>query len=241
MKNYKWLVHTNNSNIPANKINNYLITVVDENFKSARAFERVYDMDGVIDMNLFKYGLKSQWDGQSRRATIQLAEYLKPDKTEVEITAPIYNLRHKLIMDSYTATINQYTLPDGILLLYEKCKEAVSMEMANKFQEFYDRNSFDEGLSSSFILSERMDLQCTSVFFEKYVPDGFIKVCEYRVFGDYFHKHVLFMKESDYEGRALTISVLPALVGPAIGLGAENIKKVAKQLNACHIEVKPNI
>lgn len=234
MKNYKWLVHTNNSNIPANKINNYLITVVDENFKSARAFEQVYDMDGFIDMNLFKYGLKSQWDRQSRRATIQLAEYLEPDKTEVEITAPIYNLRHKLIMDSYTATINQYTLPDGILLLYEKCKEAVSMEMAEKFQELYDRNSFDEGLSSSFILSEKPDLQHRSVFFEKYVPDGFIRVSEHRL----GKKHVLFMKKADYQGQKLTISVLPYFVGPTIGLGAENIKKIAEQLNACYIEVK---
>ena len=161
------------------------------------------------------------------------------DEWPVTVTAPMYNLNHKLLLESYTATVSISDLPDSLILLYEKCKEAVSMEMAEKFQELYDHNSFDEGLTSSLILSEKLNLQNPTFFFEKYVPDGFVRVSESRFSRDSLgRKRVLFMKKADYQGQALTISVMPILVGATIGFKGENIKKVAEQLNASHIDVK---
>ncbi len=243
MKNYKWLVHTNNSNIPANKVNNYLITVVDENFKSVRAFEWVYDMDGLIDMNLFKYGgIQNSWDGRHGRVKIQYCEYHMPyskDEWPVTVTAPMYNLNHKLLVESYTATVSISDLPDSLILLYEKCKEDVAIEMAKKFQDLYDKNSLDGGLSSQIVVSEKLDSWDAKVFFEKYVPTGFIKVAETWFSRDQLgRKRTLFMKEEDYQGENITIFVPPILMGATIGWNGENIKKVAEKLNASYINVQ---
>lgn len=238
--NYKWVVHTNN-NINLSKIDQYLVTLTDENFQSTRDFEQVSDIDDLIDRDLSDYGLESDWTGQ-HGCKIRFSMWYEPDETLVEITAPLYNLRHNLLMETYTSTITVSSLPDILMRTYEECKSEVYGKMAKKFQGLYDKNTLDGGLSSPIVVSEKLDSFDSKVFFAKYVPTGFIKVAETCFSRDRLRrKRTLFMKKEDYQGKNITIFVPPILAGAAIGWKGENIKKVAEKLNASYIDVQKKL
>ena len=105
------------------------------------------------------------------------------------------------------------------------------------FIERFNQNSLDNGISS--VVKITTDENEGPVYIhEKYVPKGYIKVCE-RSTGSFTHKNhdTIFIKEMDAKGGIVTIKIHDLYKGLVIGKRGENIRNIARMINASSINV----
>ncbi len=158
------------------------------------------------------------------------------------ITAPLYEYnsekdKYVLISDTYTGeTIDPIREYERIKETYARCKKEVAEEQKEIFERLFEEASIDGGISSRVTISTSF-YEEPHYFNEKYVPEEYVKVCERNCpFSRYRHE-VVFIRKMDAKGKNVTIKIHDFYKGLVIGKGGENIKRIAKAINAKRINV----
>lgn len=227
MSNYKWV-----------KLDDMYAELRKEDFSSVPRFE-VNEIDSLLMKKLEENGIDSDLEGDG---FLEPCRYvLTADDTKVvEITAPLYEFDlnigdYVLIYGSHTdKTIDpeEYKLVKAI---YYRCLQEVATEQAKVFEKEFMENSLDDGISSFVTISSSPYLP--NYFYEQYIPTGYIKVCEKNIAFTRDIHDVVFIKNMDAKGKVVTIKVHDMYKGLVIGKGGENIKRIAKLINAKRINV----
>ena len=119
--------------------------------------------------------------------------------------------------------------------IYSHCVEEVASEQAKIFKEIFIKNSLD-GISSIITICSD-SYEDTNDFFEQYIPKEYIKVCEKNYPFTCTKHEVVFIKEMDAKSQTVNIKIPDLYKGLVIGKGGENIRRIAKMINASKINV----
>jgi len=228
MSNYKWV-----------KLDDTYAELRKEDFSSVPSFE-VNEIDPLLMQKLEKNGVDSYLEGDGFFEPLRYV-LTSLDTKFIEILAPLYEFDLKigdyvLISESHTQEVrdpNEYELVKSI---YFRCCQEVATEQTEVFEKEFMANSLDDGISSFVIISSNSDRQ-PNYFYEQYIPTGYIKVCEKNIAFTRDMHDVVFIKNMDAKGKVVTIKVHDLYKGLVIGKGGENIKRIAKLINAKRINV----
>lgn len=229
MSNYKWV-----------KMSDNYAELRQEDFSSVPRLE-VNDLDPFLMKKLEDNGINYWLDGDSILGT-QRYVLERVDKKFVTITAPLYEFNldtgdFKVLEETYTDEVIDPAGCEQVKETYYRCVKEVTSEQAKIFEEMFARNSLDNGLSSLMDIAS-YHFQSTRYFYSQYIPEGYIKVCEKKWLGNSDSMHtVIFIKKMDAKGQDVTIKIIDPFKGLTIGKGGENIKRVAKMINARRINV----
>lgn len=168
-------------------------------------------------------------------------ELFSIDRNFVTITAPLYEFKldtgkFELLEESYTNTAIDPTQYNWIKATYQRCAKEVANEQAKIFEEQFMEKSLDGGNSAVIDISSDI-FEEPSSFYSLYIPKGYIKVCERNLSYTRITHEVVFIKKMDAKGQEVTIKVHDLYKGLVIGKGGENIKRIAKLINAKRINV----
>lgn len=163
------------------------------------------------------------------------------DRKFVTITAPLYEYdlnsgKFVLISESYTDDAIAPAEYEWVKETYYRCVEEVTNEQARIFEEQFMEKSLDDGISSVITISSDPDRE-PNYFYEQYIPEGYIKVCERNCPFTRTKHDVVFIRKMDAKGQTVTIKIADLYKGLVIGKGGENIKRIAKLINAKRINV----
>ena len=165
------------------------------------------------------------------------------DRKFVTITAPLYEYdldldsgEFVLISESYTDEAIDPSKYEWVKETYYRCVEEVANEQVKVFEEQFMEKSLDNGISSFVTISSNPDLE-PNYFYEQYIPEEYIKVCEKNCPFTRTRHEVVFIKKMDAKGQTVTIKIHDLYKGLVIGKGGENIKRIAKLINAKRINV----
>lgn len=228
MSNYKWV-----------QMSEGYVELRKEDFSSVPSFE-VNEIDPIL-MKKFEENEIDHWlegDGFLEAYRYVLSAI---DRKSVTITAPLYEYNldsgeFVLLSESYT---DEYVDPaeyEWIKETYYRCVEEVASEQAKIFEEQFMEKSLDDGISSFVTISSNPNLE-PNYFYEQYIPEEYIKVCEKNCPFTRTRHEVVFIKKMDAKGQAVTIKIPDLYKGLVIGKGGENIKRIAKLINAKRINV----
>lgn len=225
MSNYKWVQESTQH-----------IGLRSENFLISTGFFSVpsASMNPLLKQELDDNGIDWYNNGESYELTAI-------DKRFVKITAPLYQLNiHTNNFDLLQNAYTDYTIDplqrEWVKEIYLSCVKKVAIDQAKVFEEKFKENSLDEGISSVVTISLDSDKEPYH-FYQQYVPKNYIKVCEKNCPWAYYRHEVVFIKKMDAKGQAVTIKVNDLYKGLVIGKSGENIKKIAKMINARRINV----
>lgn len=227
MSNYKWV-----------KMSDNYVELRKEDFSSLPSFE-VKKIDPILMKKLEENGIDSWMDGDG---FLESFRYVlnATDKKTFSITAPLYEYildtnQYVLLSETYTGDAIDPNEYEWVKETYLRCVEEVVAEQAKIFEEEFIDNSLD-GISSFVTISSDPYLE-PNCFYERYIPEGYIKVCEKNCPFIRVKHEVVFIKKMDAKGQAITIKVPDLYKGLVIGKGGENIKRIAKIINAKKINV----
>lgn len=225
MSNYKWV-----------KESERYIDLRSEDFISTSFFSVPSAvMNPLLRHELDDNGVDCCIDGES-------CELTAIDRRIVEITAPLYQFNiytgnFDLLQDAYTDDTIDPLQREWVKEIYLSCMKKVAIDQSKVFEEMFKENSLDEGISSVVTISSD-PYEEPNYFYQQYVPKNYIKVCERNCPWSRGYKHdVVFIKKMDSKGQAVTIKVNDLYKGLVIGKCGENIKKIAKMINARRINV----
>lgn len=231
MSNYKWV-----------KMSDNYAELRQEDFSSVPRLE-VKDLDPFLMEKLEDNGVDYWLDGDGFLEPCRyVLEKVDDDKKFVSITAPLYEFDldtgdFKLLEETYTDEVIDPAEYEQVKETYYRCVKEVTSEQAKIFEEVFARNSRDNGLSSLMDIAS-YHFHSTRYFYSQYIPEGYIKVCEKKWPGNSDSIHtVIFIKKMDAKGQDVTIKLIDSYKGLAIGKGGENIKRIAKMINAKRINV----
>jgi len=228
MSNYKWV-----------KMSDNYVELRKEDFSSVPSFE-VNEIDPILMKKLEENEI-DHWvegDGFLEDCRYVLSAF---DGKFVTITAPLYEFKletgkYELLEETYTDTAIDPAEYEWVKKTYLRCVEEVANEQAKIFEEQFMEKSLDDGNSAVIDISSDI-FQEPSSFYSLYIPKGYIKVCERNVAYRRITHEVVFIKKVDAKGQTFTIKVPDLYKGLVIGKGGENIKKIAKMINAKRINV----
>ena len=228
MSNYKWV-----------KLDDMYAELRKEDFSSVSSFE-VNEIDSLLMKKLEENGIDSYLEGDG---FFEPCRYVLTavDTKVVEITAPLYEFDLKigdyvLISKSYTEEVRNPDEYELVKSIYFRCCQEVATEQAKVFEKEFKAKSLDDGISSlitTFSIPDYEPNRC----YEQYIPTGYIKVCEKNLPFTHNRHNVVFIKKMDAKGKVVTIKVHDLYKGLVIGKGGENIKRIAKLINAKRINV----
>lgn len=227
MSNYKWV-----------KMSDNYIELRKEDFSSIPSFE-VNEIDPILmkklDENAIYYLVEGDGFLEACRYVLGIV-----DRKLVTITAPLYEFdldigTFKLLAESYTDEAIDPAEYEQVKETYYRCIEEVANEQAKIFEEQFMEKSLD-GISSFVTISSDPSIE-PNYFYEQYIPKGYIKVCERNCPFTRVKHDVVFIKKIDAKGWDVTIKLHDLYKGLAIGKCGENIKKIAKMINARRINV----
>lgn len=228
MSNYKWV-----------KMSDHYAELRKEDFSSVPSFE-VKEIDPILMEKLEENGIVSCLEGDG---CFESCKYrLSAIKTKlITITAPLYECdlnsgEFVLLSESYTDEAIDPDEYERVRETYLRCTEEVASEQAKIFEEQFMEKSLDDGISS-FITISSDPYNEPDYFYEQYIPEGYIKVCEKNLLFTRTRHEVVFIKKMDAEGQVVTIKVNYCYKGLVIGKNGENIKRIAKLINAKRINV----
>ena len=191
MSNYKWV-----------KMDNDYVQLRQEDFSSISSF-KVNNIDPLLMKKLEENGVDSCLEGddflEDCRHVLSAI-----DRKSVTITAPLYEYNldsgeFVLLSESYTDKSVDPTEYNWVKEAYQRCAKEVANEQAKIFEEQFGFNSRD-GISSVITISSVFDQE---YFYEQYIPDGYIKVCEKnRPFTRTLHDMV-FLKKMNVQGQVV--------------------------------------
>ena len=227
MSNYKWV-----------KLDDMYAELRKEDFSSVSSFE-VNEINPLLMKKLEENGIDFDLEGDG---FFEPCRYVLTtiDTKVVEITAPLYEFDLKigdyvLISESYTEEVNDPNEYELVKSIYFRCCQEVAIEQAKVFEKEFMEKSLD-GISSFVKISSNPHRQ-PNYFYEQYIPTGYIKVCEKNIAFTRDMHDVVFIKSMDAKGKVVTIKVPDLYKGLVIGKGGENIKRIAKLINAKRINV----
>lgn len=228
MSNYRWVISPND---------NYLLK--DNNFNTL-TFLKIHYRDELLDAKFKEHRLRVnlEFGMHYDEGTICVVRPLT--WKHVYVTAPLYKQKedgkYVKISDSYTGGTIDPALYDWVKSEIEKCQQEVEEEQKERFFNLFDKNSLDGGKTSWIHITPYRYTDDIS-FKEKYIPEGFIRVCEkYNIYNSDL-KDIFFIKKMDAHGKMVDIIVPSEFKGLVIGKGGKNIKRVAKLINAERINV----
>lgn len=133
------------------------------------------------------------------------------DRKFVTITAPLYEFKletgkYELLEEAYTDTAIDPAEYEWVKETYLRSVEDVANEQAKIFEEQFWEKSLDDGISSFVTISSDPDRE-PNYFYEQYIPEGYIKVCERNCPFTRTRHEVVFIKKMDAKGQAITIKV----------------------------------
>ena len=140
------------------------------------------------------------------------------------------------ISDSFTGKTTDPTLYDWVKSEIEICHQEVKEEQKKRFLNLFNKNSLDGGKTSWMHITPYRYTDDIS-FKEKYIPEGFLKVCEKYNIYNYDLKDIFFIKKMDAHGKAVDIIVPNEFKGLVIGKKGQNIKCIAHLINAKRVNV----
>ena len=140
-----------------------------------------------------------------------------------------------MLSETYTDKANDPNEYERVKETYLRCVEEVTTEQEKIFQKEFKENSLD-GICSFVTISSDL-YEEPHYFYDKYIPKGYIKVCEKNCAFNHFKHEVVFVKEMDAKNQVVTIKIHDVYKGLVIGKGGENIKRIAKMINAKKINV----
>ena len=227
MSNYRW-VKMGDGNVQLRK----------EDFSCISKFT-VNKIDPILKEKLENNGIDfwTEGDGFFENCRYVLSEI---NQKVVTITAPLYKFEPDansfvLISETYTdETINPVEY-EWVKKIYLRCAKEVFSEQAEVFEEEFMEHSLD-GISSFVTISSDY-YQDPNYFYEQYIPEGYIKVCERNCPFSSIKRDVVFIKKMDAKRQGITIKVHDLYKGLVIGKGGENIKRIANMINAKKINV----
>lgn len=222
MSNYKWV-----------KMWDYYAELRKDDFSSFPSFE----------VNIIDPILKSKLEENQINVLKQNESYVLTtlDRKMIMITAPLYEYnsetdQYTFLSDEYTAeVIDPVEKYENIKRIYTRCIKAIYEEQKKIFEEQFDERSLD-GITSVVTISSSFEKE-PNYFYEKYVPRGYIKVCEKNCPFNNDRHEIVFMKKIDAKGQEITINVYDIYKGIVIGKGGMNIKSIAEKINAKRINV----
>lgn len=224
MSNYKWV-----------KESERYIDLRSEDFISTSFFSVPSAlMNPLLQHELDDNGVDYCIDGES-------CELTAIDRRIVEITAPLYQFNiytgnFDLLQDAYTDDTIDPLQREWVKEIYLSCMKKVAIDQSKVFEEMFKETSLDEGISSVVTISSDPDRE-PNYFYEQYIPEGYIKICERNCPFTRTRHEMVFIKKMDAKGQPVTIKVHDFYKGLVIGKGGENIKKIAKMINAKRINV----
>lgn len=229
MSNYKWV-----------KMDEEYVELRKEDFELISFFKvNLNSMNSLLLDKLFENGVDTYIEGdgvsETQRYVLDVI-----DRKVVTITAPLYEFKlstgtFELLEESYTDTAISPTQYEWVKETYLRCVEEVINEQAKIFEEEFMEKSLD-GISSVVTISSNPDRE-PNYFYEQYIPEEYIKVCEKNCPFTRVKHDVVFIKKMDANEQVITIKVPDLYKGLVIGKSGENIKKIAKQINAKRINV----
>lgn len=227
MSNYKWV-----------KMSDLYVELRQEDFSSVPSFE-VKDIDPILKKKLEENGINFEIEGDGVLEQCRYVLSLSDGKF-VTITAPLYEFnldsgQFVLISETYTEKNIDPSEYELVKEIYFRCAEEVAHEQEKIFEELFTEKSLD-GISSFVTISSDFS-QEPNYFYEQYIPEGYIKVCERNCPFTRVKREVVFIKKMDVKGQTVTINLHDLYKGLAIGKGGENIKRIAKLINAKRINV----
>lgn len=159
-------------------------------------------------------------------------------ETTITITAPLYRKNpdtgeYVLIEEAHKEeTIDPYEY-QRIKETYEECKEEAIRKHQKLFEQLFNQETID-GKCASIVVTKN-PLSSDKAFYEKNVPDEYIKVCDRRIANKYYE--ALYIKKLDAKGKPIEIKTRFRNKGIIVGKGGRNIKTIAKLINAEYINV----
>lgn len=228
MSNYKWV-----------KLSDTYVELRKEDFSSVSSFE-VNEVDSLLMKKLEENGIDYDLEGDGFLEPFRYALTLLDTKF-VKVTAPLYEFDLKLgdyvlISESYTEEVNDPNEYELVKSIYFRCCEEVAKEQAKVFEKEFMAKSLDDGISS-LITTFSIPVYEPNRCYEQYIPTEYIKVCEKKIPFIHNRHNVVFIKKMDAKGKVVTIKVHDLYKGLVIGKGGENIKRIAKLINAKKINV----
>ena len=224
MSNYKWV-----------KESERYVDLRTEDFTSTSFFSLPLAMLNPLLLNkLSENGIGYDFEGDT-------CELYAIDRESVTITAPLYQFNvntyeFELLEESYTNTAIDPTQYEWIKATYQRCAKEVATEQAKIFEEQFMEKSLDNGNSAVIDISSDI-FEEPSSFYILYIPKGYVKVCERNLSYSRITHEVVFIKKMDAKGQTVTIKIHDLYKGLVIGKGGENIKRIAKLINAKRINV----
>lgn len=227
MSNYKWV-----------QMSEGYIELRKEDFSSVPSFE-VNEIDPILMKKLEENEIDHWLEGDG---FLEDCRYVLNaiDRKFVTITAPLYEYdldsgEFVLLSESYTDETVDPAEYEWVKETYYRCVEEIASEQAKIFEEQFMEKSLDE--ISSFVTISSDPYSEPNYFYEKYIPEGYIKVCEKNCPFTRTRHEVVFIKKMNAKGQTVTIKIHDLYKGLVIGKGGENIKRIAKLINAKRINV----
>lgn len=159
----------------------------------------------------------------------------------IYVTAPLYeqkeNGNYVKISDSFTGYTLNPMLYDWAKTEIKKCYQEVKKEQEERFLKIFTENSLDSGKTSWLHITPFRYYTDDISFKERYIPEGFLKVCEKHDIYNPDLKDIFFMKKINAHGKVITITVPNEFKGLVIGKNGQNIKNISHLINAKRINV----
>ena len=228
---YRWLTFSISSNRKC--------VLTDSDF-DILAFPEIHYRDELLDAKFREHGLRVnlEFDIDYDENTICVVRPLT--WRYAHITAPLYeqkgNGKYVKISDSFTGKTTDPSLYSCVKSEIGKCYQEVKEEQKARFLRLFDENSLDGGKTSWMHITPYRYTHDIS-FKERYIPEGFLRVCEKRNIWNYDLKDIFFIKKMDAHGKVVDIVVPKELKGLVIGKKGQNIKCIAHLINAKRINV----
>ena len=228
MSNYKWV-----------KMSDNYVELRKEDFSSVPSFE-VNEIDPILMKKLEENEIDHWLEGDG---FLEACQYVLSaiDRKFVTIIAPLYEYdlnsgEFVLLSETYTDETVDPAEYEQVKETYYRCIEEVANEQAKIFEEQFIEKTLDDGISS-FVTISSDPYDEPNYFYEQYIPEGYIKVCERNCPFTRTRHEVVFIKKMDANGQVITIKVHDLYKGLVIGKGGENIKRISKLINAKRINV----
>ena len=219
---------------------NYKWELIRENYAVLRN-EDFSDISFKVPFMDIDVTLQSYLEGCGIRMNLSMSGdyYLsRTNEDRTTITAPLYRKcssggKYILIEEQHTAeTIDPYEY-FRVKEIYEECKKAEKKKHKEQFESIFNQETID-GKCASVVVTKN-PLSSDKAFYEKDVPEGYIKMCERKIANNYWD--MLFIKKFDAKGQPIDIKTRFSSKGLIVGKGGKNIKRVAKLINASNINV----
>lgn len=230
MSNYKWV-----------KMDDGYVQLRKEDFGSIPRFA-VNELDTILMEKLADNGIDSWGEWIEDDCSYESYQHVLSamGRKVVTITAPLYEFKldtgnFELIAESYTDTAFDPTEYELVKETYSRCVAEVASEQAELFEKLFMEKTLD-GISA-FVTISSDSYEMPNYFYEKYIPEGYIKACERNCPFTRIKHDVVFIKKMDAKSKVVTIKVPDLYKGLIIGKGGENIKRIAKLINAKRINV----